>query len=1094
MHMHNVFKKAFVIGFWVLCAAPLGAQIDTGTIAGTVTDSSQAVLPAAAVRIRNDATGIVTTINTNELGQYVSPPLQPGPYTVTVEAEGFQRTETSVRLELNRRVIVDMGLQVGELTETVTITAETPLLETESSTMSDVRPEQAVKELPLNGRNFAMLLGLSTGVVPAMTQRGGPPLTAVRGETANSLNGMGFRANRFLVDGLDNTENHNGQGILIHPAVEAIQEISIQQSVPPAEFARGGANINVRLKSGGQAFHGTLFEFFRNSTLDAKNFFDSPSADIPPFVQNQFGFVVGGPVILGGYNRKRDKTFFLFNYEGLRTRQAQTFRVTTPLPEMRQGDFSRHPNQIFDPTSAVETAEGVARDPFPDNTIPASLRDSVGAALLGFFPDPNLSGLANNFLTNPSQPSDSNNYDIKIDQVFGESDNAFFRFSRHNFDRIIPGALPAPLWGSTAAGTTRNPLHQFVMSWTHMFSPTVVNEARAGVGRLLTDSRNANFGTNVADQIGIPGINSGDNELASGMPQFNLSGFPTIGDSGFRPARFVSENWQYSDNLSWHTGPHSLKFGVEYIRRRYNLLQTTAAHGIYTVNGVFTQNLISAAGTGISIADLLLGVPAGGNINALAGMRGYRRPEFYLYAQDSWKITSALTLNIGLRYESFLGYPWIEVFDRQANFLPERGDVFVVNTSELPERSGTKTDWNNFAPRAGLAYKLGQKTVVRAAYGIFYQAESMPETNLPGVNPPFTGSTQFNNDQADYAGARRFSDGFDLPDTLIFPTEGAALFTAKYDMGITYAQQWNFGVQRQLPSQAVWSVNYVGTKGTGTMLAPDINQPRPGPGAIAPRRFFPRFGSIREFGNGGSSIYHSLQTSLEKRMTDNLGFLFSYTWSKYIDNGSFIATPQNVLDLAAERGLGREDMRQRFIASYSYALPFGKGQKFLPDAGGAVDAILGGWQINGIASVYAGLPVNVSSGINTLNGSGGQRADRIGDGKLSRSERTIERFFDVDAFAVPGQFLFGNGGRNILTGPRTIQSDFSLFKTFSFDSEERYRLQFRSEFFNIFNTPQFNDPASAIGRSNAGTISSAGSKTTFQRTSRQIQFALKFFF
>ena len=1070
------------------------AQVDTGTIAGTVRDSSKAVISGASVTIRNLETGLETKTIANALGQYVSPPLQPGPYRITAEMQGFQRTQTTVTLELNRRVVVELILQLGTVEQTLTITAEAPLLESETTTVGNLRTEQAVKELPLNGRNFATLLGLATGVTPAMTQRGGQPLTAVRGETANSANGMGFRSNRFLVDGLDNTENHNGQGILIHPPVEAVQEINIQTSVPTAEFGRGGVNVNVRLKSGTQAFHGSLFEFLRNAALDAKNFFDSPDRKIPPFVQNQFGVVVGGPLLLPGYNRNRNKTFFFFSYEGLRNRQAQTFLSTVPLAAFRRGDFSAHPNAIFDPASGRRTSAGVVRDRYPNNTIPASQFDRVGQNLINLFPDPNLPGISNNYLVNPPQPNDSNNVDMKIDQNFSDNDRAFFRFSRHNYNQTRPGALPAPAWGSTAAGLSRNPLHQFVASYTHLFSTSVVNEARAGVGRLFIDSRNANYGVNVAEQVGIPGINGGDDPLRSGLPQIGISGYPTIGDSGFRPALIISENWQYSDNLSWYKGAHSLKFGVEHLRRRYNLLQTTAAHGIYSVSGAFTQDLISSKGTGIGVADLLLGVPTSGNINSLGGMRGYRRPELALYFQDSWKVTRALTLNFGLRYEAFLGYPYIEVNDRMANFLPDKGDVFVVNTGDLPERSGTTTDWNNFGPRVGLAYKLGNRTVLRSAFGVFYQAEPVPETNLPGVNPPFSGSAAFSNDRADFVGARRFSQGFPLPDTLVFPTEGAALFSIERDFQIPYASQWNAGVQHQLSSQTLLSVNYVGTKGTGLLLAPNINQPRPGPGAVNPRRPFPRFGNIADVESAGSSIYHSLQLSAEKRMTGGLSFLASYTWSHAIDNGGFIGGRQNLYDLAAERGNGDVDMRHRFITSWSWALPFGRGRRFLGDAHGLGQVFLGGWQLNGISSIYSGLPFTVNSGINTLNGSGGRRADRLGQGSLPDSERTLRRFFDTDAFAVPGQFQFGNSGRNILTGPGTVQFDFSVFKSFHFDERERYRLDFRTEIFNLFNTPQFNNPASSIGTVAAGTISSAGSKTTFQRTSRQVQFALKFNF
>jgi outer membrane receptor protein involved in Fe transport len=1089
-------RRAQVAGFLacLLFTAAAAAQVDTGAIVGTVRDTSEAVLPDAGVTIRNTATGVVTRVRTNELGRYASPPLQPAPYTVTAELPGFQRTQTSITLTLNQRAVVDLTLQVGSVELTVTVTSEAPLLQAETSTLSTLKTEQAVKETPLNGRNFAMLLGLSAGVTPAVQQRGGPPLTATRGETANSVNGMGFRANRFLVDGLDNTENHNGQGILIHPPLEAIQEINVQSSVPSAEFGRGGANVNVRLKSGTRDLHGTLFEFHRNAALDAKNFFDSPTLKIPPFVQNQFGFVIGGPVMLGAYNRNRDKTFFLFNYEGLRNRQAQTFRVTTPLAAMRQGDFSQHPNRIYDPATARTTAQGVVRDPYPNNTIPTSQQDAAGRNILGLFPDPNLPGLANNYSSNPPQPTDSNNFDIKIDQNFTDRDMAFFRYSQHTFNQDAAGSLPAPAWGSTAAGLSRYPVHQFVMSYTHLFSPTLVNEARAGVGRLFIDGRNANYGVNVADQLGIPGLNSGDDPIQSGMPQITISGLPVIGDSGFRPALVISENWQYSDNLSWYRGAHTFKFGGEYLRRRYNLLQTTAAHGLYSVTGQYTQNLISSGGTGIGAADVLLGAPTNGNINALAGMRGFRRPELYLYAQDDWKITPSLTLNYGVRYEVFYGYPYTEVYDRQANFLPDRADVFVVNTPDLPERSGTTTDFNNFGPRIGLAYKIGNQTVIRAAYGIFYQAESIPETNLPGVNPPFNGSAQFANDRANFAAARRFSQGFPLAPSLVFPTAGAALFSIEREFDIPYASQWNFGIQRQLPKDMLLTANYVGTKGTGLILAPNINQPAPGPGAVNPRRRFPGFGNINHVQSSGSSNYHSMQLTAEKRLSGNLGFSVAYTFAKAIENGGFIGGRQDINDLRAQRGRGGADQTHRFLTSWHWIPPFGRGQKYLSDSPGWVNAVLGGWQLNGINSLYTGLPFTVNSAINTLNGSGGQRADRIGDGRLPESERTLQRFFDINAFAVPGQYIFGNSGVNILSGPSTVQFDFSAFKRFFLDDQQRYRFEFRGEFFNVFNTPQFNTPASNIGNPNAGTISSAGSKTTFQRTSRQIQLALKFFF
>ena len=365
---------------------------------------------------------------------------------------------------------------------------------------------------------------------------------------------------------------------------------------------------------------------------------------------------------------------------------------------------------------------------------------------------------------------------------------------------------------------------------------------------------------------------------------------------------------------------------------------------------------------------------------------------------------------------------------------------------------------------------------------------------LPGVNPPFTGSVAFTNNRADITTARKVSQGFPLPQTTVYPTAGAALFSVERDLALPYTQQWNAGVQRQLPGEIVLSVNYVGTKGTGLLLAPDINQPRPGPGAVAARRPFPNFNTISEVSSSGSSTYHSLQASVEKRLSNGLSFLTSYTWAHAIDNGGFIAGRQDLYDLKSERGNGDVDLRHRLITSWTWQLPVGRGRRYLSNKGRVADVFLGGWQVNGIESIYSGLPFTVSSSINTLNGSGSQRANRLGNGNLHRSERTLQRYFDISAFATPALYEFGNSGRNILTGPGTVQFDFSAFKSVQIGKSEHNRLQFRAEFFNLFNTPQFNNPNAAIGSPNAGSITSAGSQPTLQRTSRQIQLALKLYF
>ncbi len=494
------------------------SQVDTGTIAGVVKDPSGAVVASASVVIRNAGTGVEHKLSTNSIGEYVSLPLPPGDYTVTAQAPGFRQSVASLTLALNQRAVLELALQVGGSDQQVNVTSEAPLVESETSTLDNVRTEQAVKDLPLNGRNFTELIGLATGVMPAQTQTSSLAATAVRGVVANSVNGMGFRANQFLIDGLDNTEDHNGQGVIMNPPVEAIQEFSVETSVPPAEFGRGGGNINVRIRSGGRDLHGTAFEFLRNSDFDAKNFFDPPGK-ITPFRMNQFGFALGGPVMLPKlYNHDRSKTFFFVDYEGIRVQQAQTFISTVPTPAMKAGIFPTASGIIYDPTTAVTTAQGVVRTPYANNTIPASEISKVGQNLINLYPDPNLSGIASNYLFTPNQTTNSNNYDIKIDQNFGANNQAFFRYSKQNTNQLVPGSLPDPAVGSTNAGTFVIPAHQFVVSDTQTLSPHVVNESRAGIGRLYILTEQPNYGNDVANQVGIPGINGGNRSLALRTP------------------------------------------------------------------------------------------------------------------------------------------------------------------------------------------------------------------------------------------------------------------------------------------------------------------------------------------------------------------------------------------------------------------------------------------------------------------------------------------------------------------------------------------------------------------------------------------------
>jgi hypothetical protein len=1062
----------------------LFSQVDTGTLAGTVRDASGAILPNVKVNIRNDATGQAFDVETNDEGIYVSPPLRAGAYVITATAEGFERAARRAQLDVSQRAVIDFDLKIGSVTQEISVVDVTPVLQTESSTLSNVRTEKAIKDLPLNGRNFAQLLQLSAGVMPAQTQTTGSPTTMKRGVTGNSVNGMRFEENNYLVDGISNTENHNGLGILIFPSVDAIAEFRVEASVSDAQFGRGGGGtVNLVYKSGSKDFHGNLYEFFRNAKLDAKNYFDRASDPIPPFKQNQFGGTLGGPVFPWQANKS---TFFFFSYEGTRVRQAQTLISTVPTAAFREGDFSAAPQRIFDPLTQRQTGTGqFTRDQFPGNRIPANRISTPGRNLLNLYPLPNLgTGIANNFLFNPVRSITGDKFDIKVDQTFSVRDVFFVRYSRSNDTLDEPSFLPAPAVGNGPGvpGPALQPVNQVVASETHVFSPSLSNEARAGWTRLDLRAFNINYGRYATSEIGVPGGNVPGDELTSGLSIFSISGFRDLGDNGFSPAIIVSDNIQLSDNLNFITGKHTLKFGGDVQRRRYNAFQSDVLRGSMNFSGAYTQNPVSVAGTGLGAADALLGRPLNGTIRYLTGTRGFRRTELGFYVQDTYKATAKLTLTLGLRYENFMGWPWTEVGDRMHQFIPEQQTVVRVGTNGIP-RSGVHADNNNFSPRVGLAYALPGRAVVRAGYGLYYSAPQWDTTRNLAANPPEFVVSAFANDQFDFTGARTLEQGFDRPP--LGSIQGA-LRAVDINARTPYTQQWNLALQKELPGALSLTVAYAGTKGTKLQGFANINQPVPGTGPLSPRRPYPRFDNIQAIQTRFDSAYHGLQVTGERRFAKGLAFQVAYTWSHTIDVTDQFGGVMDIRNIDIDRGNAPFDVRHRLVSSWNYALPF--------RASGALRQLVEGWQVNGIVSLYGGLPFTVNSATNTLNIGSGTRADRLRDGNLPSDQQTVQRWFDTEAFTAPGTQRFGNAGRNILRGPGTKQLDFSLFKAFPLAADLARRVEFRAELFNITNTPQFNNPAASFGSPGFGTISSAGAPLTLQRTSRQIQLALKLYF
>ena len=1077
----------------VLTAGCLFGQTEFGAIVGTIADPSDAPIPGAPVIIRNAETGTIISLAANDGGIYTSPPLRPGPYEITVELAGFKKTTKTIALDVNQRARVNFNMEVGQVTESVTVAAETPLLETQSAALGNVRTTKAIAELPLNGRNFVQLFHIAPGVIPV----GGAPTMGASasnqsGVVGGSVNGARVSNNDFRFDGIQSQDTDQNV-LIIMPSPDAIQEFKVQTSAMDASFGRnGGATINLVVKSGTNHFHGVLFEFLRNSAMDAKNFFDSPTEKIPPFRLNQFGGALGGPI-------KRDKTFFFLDYQGTRNRQAQTYISTVPTPAFKNGNFANLGLVIYDPATtrpAPGSATGVVRDPFPNNAIPSNRFNSTGKNLTDLYPDPNLLGINNNFLYNPSRRAETDQFDVRGDHRFTDADSVFARYSFTLLRAFNPSYMPAPSLGAGPSypGVNDQTGQQAVLTYNHTFSPTKVYEGRAGFSRLYLTNVGELSGTNFSDKVGIPGVNV--DARFSGLGQFSVSGFRGLGEAGFVPLLKVTNNYQYTNLFNWIRARHSFKIGYDLLRRQMNQSSAANPQGTFSFNGQFTQNPVRAAGTGSGLSDMLLGLTNSATLD-IEPIFGHRRWEHSWFVNDDFRVTSKLTLNLGLRYE--ITTPWTEVYDRMGGLVPERGFVYAVNTPELPGHTVMDTDFTNFAPRFGIAYSITPKTVIRTAYGIFYSFPGIASGRLPSKTPPKAGNVVYNNNTftTDLATVRLISDGFPSarPDTFD-PTGRNFKYSPRGDPD-AYLQQWNFNVQRSIGFDTVVTAAYVGSHGSHLYIFPNINQPIPGSAPIAQRRPYPLLAGADGVHRAADSNYHSLQLTGEKRFSHGLTLLAAYTYGHYIDNGGGdngggVQDPRN---MRGDRGNADSDIRHRMVLSWGYELPFGPGKKYLSGVHGAVKHLVAGWQLNGIQTFMTGQYFSAASAQNTLGaGAGGQRPDRIRDGNLPNSERTLNRWFDVGAFTTPPPFQFGSAARNILEGPGTKMVDLSIFKHFALGKDENRRLELRGEVFNVPNTPQFNTPNANIGSTAAGTISSAGDPVFFIRTSRQIQVALKFYF
>ncbi len=1077
-----------LMAIWLIVTPRVSAQVDTATLVGSVVDATGAALPGAAITVTNMETNLSFKAITDEFGNYTVTPLRPGRYMISAELSGFKKAiRAGVKLEVNQRARVDFVLEVGEIVEAIEVTADVSMVQSESSSLGTVISERPIKELPLNARNFVQLATL----VPGVTQ-GGPGAIGSgarpddpRPFSSLFVNGVRESSNNFLFDGVDNNDRiHTTIGV--RPSVDAIEEFKVQTNLYSAEFGRNaGAIVNVVTKSGSNRFHGSVYEFHRNSALDARNFFDPPGKT-PLFIQNQFGWSLGGPIV-------RDKTFFFVDYEGFRQRKARTFLRTIPTLEMRRGDFRGTGITIFDPstTRPNPSGPGFIRDPFPDNQIPPERIDQVARRLAALYPVPNRPGLVSNFIFNPVRRQDTDQFDVRIDHRLTEHDDFFARYSFNNTDTINPPSLPGLAGGEQFLfhGPSRLRPQSLVVTETHVFRSDLINQFRFGYNRINLRVLPFFFGRKLAEEFGISGINN--DQFSSSMPAFAIAGFGGLGQSRWVPIFKTINTYQFTDSLSYIRGRHSLKFGVQFLRPQQMHMQHDSPRGTFSFSGTFTNNPISRAGTGSAFADFLLGLPSFTLRTAQISPTYLRRLEFSFYVQDDWRATDRLTLNLGLRYELFT--PMVDKFNRITNFDFTTGRMLIAGL-DTTRTAGVKLDANNFAPRFGFAYSLDRKTVLRGGYGVSYDLVPLWDQlfNFP-FNKPFAIATD------PFFPQNRLSDGLSVPDFGNVVEEakrpsGFIRFVPR-DIRTPYVQHYNLNLQRELSHDLLLSVAYVGTLGRKLSWLYNDNVPPAGPGPLQARRPFfniaPGVVGLLGTHNEATSSYHALQLSAERRFSRGLGFLGSYTYSKWIDQanspggvGNPGPSPQDLFNRRAERSRSSNDIRHRLVFSYLYELPLGFGKRWLNT--GPASHILGGWQISGITVIQSGPPFSVFTFFSRSNTGVGNRMNRIAGGRLPRSRRSVEQYFDASAFELPPLFSFGNAGRNILEGPGSVNFDLSLLKNFRV-SEGR-RLEFRVEIFNLFNTPQFDLPVSASPSPAFGRIVNTRGEP------RELQFALKYEF
>ena len=1076
--MRHVLRAVLALA---LFAVSVFGQALSGTVVGTVTDSAGAVVPGAKVILTNEGTRFTRTVETNQSGQYVAYSFPTGRITLTVEQAGFQKLiRSGVQLTAADTLTVDLQLQVGSVQETVQVMAEATLLQTQSATVSSLVSNQQILEMPLNGRSFTQLITIMPGTAsasPALTTGGG---YGMRANTSISINGSQSGNNSYLVDGMYN-KGLWLNNLVIVPTIDSIQEVRVMSSNFSAQYGDSAGAVTVaQSKSGTNDFHGSAYEFLRNDKLDANTFFNNRSGIAKTTLRrNEFGGTLGGPI-------RKDKTFIFGDYQGIRLRQPTTTISTIPtlnqVNMVKTGDFSALGTQIYDPYSTATSSTGVVtRVPFAGNQIPVSRLDPAAVKLIGLLPAPTAAASTRNYAYTASNAQRTDQFDVRADQNVGAADRLFLKFSYDNSYRLTPGSIPAPSGIAmgpflTGGATTTFKNWAAAANFTKVIGANIVNETRIGAVRWSFGNVPTGSPYAPAAALGIPGINISDN--AGGLPGYTITGgFATIGDSSTYPEFSRTITYQYEDVLTIQRNSHNIKFGARYLRHDFNGYSAFPTRGTYEFNGQFTRQ-IGTTTAATALADFALGASDAINRNTLPGVFGIRFFGLAAFVEDSWRVNNKLTVNLGVRYE-IQGSPY-EVHDRWANFDVVKGKILLANR-DGNSRSVRNMDTNNLGPRLGIAYQVDPKTVIRTGFGVSFTEQFDGGTQLY-KNLPFLIPQRYTYD-INGAPGLLVKDGLPLPvaPSLSDPAiNGGTPVAYPLDFRTPKFLQWSFGIQREILPDLVLETSYVGTRGINLMAKIDTNQPYPGPGARGPRTPLysvnPLVGDLIYHDNWGASKYHSLQVRLQTRARHGLSAGMAYTWSHNMINtgeNQGANSAQDARNLRAEWGSASNDRRHVVVINHVYELPFGKGKPLC--SSGLMSHIVGNWNISGVWSMMTGLPftardaTNVSNAQDTCNGCPAERPNRLGDGNLPASQRTIDRWFDASAFAIQPQYTFGNAGNYILVGPGYFNVDAGIHRNFNIS--ERWKAVFRWEMFNAFNHANFSNPNASIGGSTVGQIS-----------------------